>query len=717
LAGLDSPRKTGVPLRLRNGFWDLELADGGAQVTSLGFDASGGSRWCANLLKTGAPRASHLPLTGPTGAQTGYVDADGRWQLSSSSPAAKVRTLSAREVEIEGIGYGEVQESWRLRLAGEKLEWSIRQTWRRETVVVDAFAPGLFFSAQAAWGEATLFQLWERGMAKDAFYGSGSILGPECQTPTTRHTRAAAGGWAIAKLLSHACPNGDLLVTTSHHLKKGEITNFSSMLGQSPWCDAAGPRTMRADEAVETTLTLEPVAVETGVALDVVLNGPLQREAAVNRRFFDIYANCGLMADTHDWRIGNSPSGYVALLCRHMHAEMLKFGVPRGPLGPDSMDLQRVLIGEVTRMADHLVGDDTVGPGYQSTTSLDLYTSYLLCMRDVLLLTSDRELGERLWRGARRALVQLNRQIAEGRGMIFAARDEGNDYWDWISRNGYIGYVNVLAWMALRAAAEVAQWLDHPAEIPALDTQADRVREKYDRDFWSEERGYYADWIDTEGVPRFYLYGPPQFMAVCAGMVPADRARRIVDAVIARRRELGLEWENCFSIQTNLHDAEEFSFMYRRFGANVTRFGETMNGGCLASWNYQWIGALVKAGRVDEAVCAWRKFLARVAQTSLVEGSNYWDYAGQPSRTVVQAVMIPKEFPAYEPIAAEPFLADQGLVACALPRWLLGIELSFAGVAVSPVLPSDAYPAKVSVRHLGRERVLEILSATAHRWV
>jgi hypothetical protein len=706
-----------VPLHLRNGYWDIELAEGRALVTSLGFDATGNSRWCANLLKTGGPSASHLPLTGPIGGQSGYVDATGSWRLSSASTTAKARAVSATEVAIDGIAYGEAQESWTLRLDGTKLEWTVRQAWRSETVLVDAFVPGLFFSAQAIWGEATVFQLWERGMAKDAYYGSGTILGPECQTPTTRHTRAAAGGWAIAKLLSHAGPNGDWRVTTAHHLKKGEITNFASMLAQSPWCDAAGPRTMRAGETVETTLTLEPVADETGVALDVRLNGPLQGEAAINRRFFDGYANCGLMADTHDWRIGNSPSGYVATLCRHMHAEMLKFGVPRGPLGPDSTDLQRVLIGEVIGMADHLVRDDTVGPGYQSTTSLDLFTSYLLCMRDVLLLTGDRELGERLWRGARRALVQLNRQIAEGRGMIFTTRDEGNDYWDWISRNGHIGYVNVLAWMALRAAAEVAQWLGHSAEIPALDAQAEVVREKYDRDFWNEERGYYADWIDTEGVPRFYLYGPPQFMAICAGMVPADRARRIVDAVIARRRELGPAWEACFSIQTNLYDAEEFSFMYRRFGANVTRFGETMNGGCLASWNYQWIGALVKVGRVDEAVLAWRKFLARVGQTSLVEGSNYWDYAGQPSRTVVESVMIPKEFPCYEPIAAEPFLADQGLVACALPRWLLGIELTLAGVVVKPVLPANAYPAKVSLQHLGQERVLEILSAAEHRVV
>ncbi len=694
--------------RLQNPFWQISVDTDRPQLVSLAFDATGNSRWGTNLLKTGAPRASHLPLTGPCGGQSGYVDANGNWQLSSASRAASVPKSHELEMELDGVTYGPVEEQWRLRIDGAKLTWTVRQTWRQDTVVVDAFTPGLFFSAQTPWGEPTVFMLWERGMTKDAFYGNGTILPPECQTLTTRHTRTAAGGWAMAKLLSRTCPNGDWRVTTSHHLKKGEITNFSSMLAQSPWCDAAGPRSMRAGEAIETTLTLEAIKAETGLALDVTLRGPLESDAAVNRRFFDGYANCGLMADTHDWRIGNSPSGYVATLCRHMHAEMLKFGVPRAPLGPDSTDLQRVLVDEVTRMGDHLVKDDTVGPGYQSTTSLDLFTSYLVCMRDVLLITGDRDLGERLWRGARRALVRLNRQIEEGGGMIFANKDEGNDYWDWISRNGHIGYVNVLAWMALRAAVEVAQWLGHGEEIPALAAQADVVRAKYERDFWSEERGYYADWVDKAGVPRFYLYGPPQFMAICAGMIPPERARRVVDAVIARRHELGPAWENCFSIQTNLYDAEEFSFMKRAFNADVTRFGETMNGGCLASWNYQWIGALVKVGRVDQALAEWRKFMARVAQTSLVEGSNYWTFDGKPSRTVVESVMIPKEFLSYDLIAAEPFLADQGLVACALPRWLLGIELTFAGVTATPVLPASSLPATVRIKHLGQERMVEI---------
>src|SRR6185295_20219442 len=116
-----------VPFRLQNPFWQLSLDSAHPQLTSLGFDATGQSRWCANLLKTRAPRASHLPLTIPCHAQSGYVDAGGTWQLSASGRAPLPRVASESEVEIDEIAYGNVREHWKLRLEGAKLEWTIRQ--------------------------------------------------------------------------------------------------------------------------------------------------------------------------------------------------------------------------------------------------------------------------------------------------------------------------------------------------------------------------------------------------------------------------------------------------------------------------------------------------------------------------------------------------------------------------------------------------------------
>ncbi|QYM78477.1 hypothetical protein K0B96_14405 [Horticoccus luteus] len=695
---------------LRNGFWRVVVAAEQPRVAELQFDAWGEGKWCANLLKTGAPRSSHLPLTGPVGAQSVYVDASGNWRRSGESLLARLSAgRTATEVTLGEIEFGAVRETWRLRLDGARLTWTIRQEWKETVEVADALTPGLFFAAEAAWGEATVFQLWERGMAGDGFYGNGTILGTESVTAWTRQTRREGGGWVVAKLLSHAVPNGDWRVATSHHLKKGEILNFASVLGQSAWCDAAGPRTFRAGEVVETEIAWEPAASETGMALGVEVERGATgwREAEVTRRFFDVYANCGIMADTQLWRLGNQPAGYVALFCRYMQSEMLKFGVPRGALGPASTDGQDVLVGEVTRMAENLRRSGTVGAGYQSSTSLDFYPSFLVAMRDVLVVTGDRESGAELWAGAEAALARLRAQLAEGGGLISTARETGNDYWDWIARTGHIGYVNILAWMGLRAASEVARWLGREDEAAAAERDAAAVGAAFNAEFWSEEKGFYADWVEADGRGHFYLYAPPQLMAICAGMVPEEKARRVVAAILARRHELGPAWENCFSIQTNFYDAETQSFMFRTFGSDVTRFGQTMNGGCLASWNYHWIGALMKTGHTAEAVEAWRRVVARFEQTALVEGCNYWDYQGEPSRTMIP-VEIPGEFPSYDLISAEPFLADQGLVAAALPRWLLGVEPTLEGVKLGPVAAPELTPAQVTLRHLGEERVVEV---------
>ena len=675
------------------------LAADRAQLVSLRFDARGGSRWCENLLKTGIPRSVRHPLALPWGGQSGYVDAAGRWHLSSSGPAPRVLAVSDAEREIDGVRYGAVREHWRLRLDGPRLEWTVGQEWLAETELADAFTPGLFFSARAQWGEATVFQLWERGMVQDAFYGNGNMMAPEAAALNSRATREAQGGWSIAKLYSHACPNGDLRVTVSHHLKKGEVLNYASLLAQSPWCDAAGKRTAREGETTGATLVLEPLAAETGAALAIALGEGWERDNALNRRFFDTHANCGIMADTHEWRLGNEPSGYVALMCRYMHAEMLRFGIRREPLGQHCRDPHEVLIDELGRMAGNLVSQGTLGKGFQSATSLDFFPSYLLAMRDTLVLSGDRALGGRLWAGAKRALAQVATMLDEGGDLIFSPRNHGNDYWDWISRDGHIGYLNILTWMALGAAAEVARWLGDEDESRRADRMAEALREKFEAKFWCEERGFYADWIDVGGERHFYLYAGPQVMAIAAGMVPDDRARRVLDAIRRRRRELGPAWETCFSLQTNFYDAEKYSLMYRLNGTDETRFGETMNGGCLISWNYYWIGALARVGRGEEAAAVWRSLLERFAATSLLEGSNYWNHSGQPSRTLT---------PNHEVAGAEPFLADQGLVAAALPRWLLGILPTFDGISVAPVLPASAYPATVRLLHLGQERTIEI---------
>ena len=695
-----------MDIRIQNEFWNICFAGDHPLVTSLAFDASGQSRWCANLLKAGSPVSLGSPIAGIHGAQSGYFDASKQLHVSSSCSSFRISRPTDCELLVRDISYGSVHEQWRLRVVGARLVWKIEQRWISGTGVLDGFFPGLFFTAHAKWGEATVFQLWDRAASQDDFYGISAHLATEGSCSVSRRTRTEVGGWSIAKLLSHARPNGDLRVSVNKYLKKGELLNYMSFLAQGLSCEPEASLTIRGGESIQAEMTLEPVPPDTGLALDIDLRGDLQNVNAVNRRLFDTHVNCAIMADTRSWRFGNEPSGYVALLCQYMYSEMVKYGVMRGQLGQDCVNARQVLTEEVEQMAANLLSRGTIGSGYMSANALDLLPSFLLAMRDSLVTHGDRAIGEQLFPAAWLATRQLIDQLAQGHGMIFAPEERAHDYWDWIARNGRLTSVNVLVYMGLLAFGEMAKWLGRGPEYDAVKTHAQTIKNIFNEQFWSEERGFYADWIDSRGNAKFFLYAGPQLQAIVAGMAPPGRARKVVESIQRRRRELGQPWSACFSLQTNLFDAEEYSTMFRKFKSDQTRFGQTMNGGCLLSWNYYWIGALVTVGMIDEAIRSWSRVVGRFAATSLVEGSNFWDYSGQPSRTT---------FPQDELAAYEPFLSDQGLVSVALPRWLLGIELKLDGISVAPVLPPSEYPITLNLFHLGKEVAVEIPGLTPTR--
>lgn len=683
-------------MELANGYWMVQLSSTHARIDSLSFDALGHGRYGDNLLKLSSP--AHVDgIAAGCGAQTGYCSNRGTMLLSATAGPARAERVGASELAVRDIRYGDVEEHWRLRLEHDRLVWTIEQRWGADLQLTDMLAPALFFAARSEYGEATVCQIWHTNTSQDDFYDGARLRLVEGAPPYSRRTARDKPAYCIAKLLSHARPNGDLRLSVTGHLKKGELLNVMSFLGQSLWCEPDAPCFgIAAGDRLVAEIVLQPIACETGspgCSLDIDLQGALREDVTTNRRFFDTHVNCGIMADTARWRFGNEPSGYVALFCLYMHAEMLKFGVPGAPLGPGTVDAQGVLALEVAEMARSLMSTGTVGPGYQANTSLDNIPSFLLAMRDLCVLTGDRDAAARMFPAAWIAARQLMQRLAQGDRMIATDRKRGNDYWDWIARDGRLTSINVLTYMALAAFREVARWLDRAAEHDLATEAAGALAERFNADFWAEDRGYYADWIGADGTAHFYLYAGPQLQAIVSGMVPPDRAGRVVDAIRRRRAELGPEWSGCFSLQTNFFDAQQHTTPYLDGDPEVTRFGQTMNGGCLASWNYYWIGALVKTGYVEEALEAWRAIVRRFGATSLVEGCNYWDYAGAPSRTT------PADLPE---LSYEPFLADQGLVAAALPRWLLGIDPRLDQLRVEPVLPTAAYPATVSLQYLGK---------------
>lgn len=81
--------------------------------------------------------------------------------------------------------------------------------------------------------------------------------------------------------------------------------------------------------------------------------------------------------------------------------------------------------------------------------------------------------------------------------------------YDIVGFGGQDGLVAALAVQAMRGLEELCSWLGNEtgaARYRVLHRSGVRA---YNDLLWDEERGHYADWVDTAGRRRFYLYHLP----------------------------------------------------------------------------------------------------------------------------------------------------------------------------------------------------------------
>lgn len=98
-------------------------------------------------------------------------------------------------------------------------------------------------------------------------------------------------------------------------------------------------------------------------------------------------------------------------------------------------------------------------------------------------------------------------------------------------RSGKPVEIQALWYHALRVMADLARRLDTVDRTGEFDALADRVRESFNRLFWSEERGYLADVVDGETADCSLR--PNQVIAASLrhSMLPAERALSVVETV------------------------------------------------------------------------------------------------------------------------------------------------------------------------------------------
>jgi glycogen debranching enzyme len=163
--------------------------------------------------------------------------------------------------------------------------------------------------------------------------------------------------------------------------------------------------------------------------------------------------------------------------------------------------------------------------------------------------TADRELIESLWPNVEAALEWMDVYgDADGDGFIEYARhsSQGLVQQGWKDSHDSVFHadgsmaegpialseVQGYAYAAKRGAARLAALLKKEAKAAELARQAERLRQKFERDFWCDELGTYALALDGCKNPC-RVRSSNAGHCLYAGIVHADRARRVAAALLS----------------------------------------------------------------------------------------------------------------------------------------------------------------------------------------
>lgn len=288
------------------------------------------------------------------------------------------------------------------------------------------------------------------------------------------------------------------------------------------------------------------------------------------------------------------------------------------------------------------------------------HPEWIATAASLVLLSGDRELGERLWPGVDLALRHYVDSDSDGvNDWELAAYPEQPDTTGWQG-----GFLYAQAWWvwSLHLASEMAQYLGRPEVVP-LGERAVAAQEAMERAFARDDG--YAVWLDDRGNQHPHV-GHCAILPVALGVASTESATRVVDAMASEA-----VWLDPFG-------------PYRANRGSGLAGGDRVWG--FMRWNY--IQALFEAGRPDTA--------AR--------------YSGVWARQELNAGLpAPESYPSpITGITGQGYVWTAGRALRALTFGLFGLRPLAEGLRIDPKLPA-AWPEMELASVPLRGRLLDIV--------
>ncbi|MCX6358713.1 MAG: hypothetical protein NT029_02815 [Armatimonadetes bacterium] len=690
------------PAVLEGRFGRAEVDAARPALLSLTLRRPGGALEQHSIL---APIGSPWPRGVAGWAQGGYtyaVDAAGKRYESRHLPPDRVVASAPGKLVLEGVkltagpgGKPVATERWTLSTVGGDLSWSVERRWLVPFAARLAGTPGLFSSFRRATDAELLpnsvtHTLWVQPDGLRSWLDPTYRAWPADYKLSLENCAVVAkpDTWAVAKLWTswHAEADPRLEVKGGHLYRRG-FFGWRAELGavSSP----VMPRNYRAGEVERVTLTVAAVD-KRATGYQLVAQIPDKEVQGALQSFYGSLLNGGVVNDQKHFNFGNETDGWYYDGSTWMQGLALAAGVPAaGKTAREPYDVASAFRGHLAAILGTLdpVGRGNFGYDWGGGFA-DARLNNVTGAREYLLHTGDlafiRQILPDLERGVGWFLARRNAQGLADLGEV------AHWYYDAMPSSGVNANHNALLYRACRQMAEMEAAAGHADRSRMYTRVADEVRSAFNATLWNEEAPggpRITDWIAHSGEKVTYAADVCQFPAVAFGMVPQDRARRLL-ATLDRRiaeleRDYGYTGSASLSAYWPVPDHINGLAWQRAFPIY-------MNCGSFLAITYYEIMARIEAGDVDGAWERMRRFSQGIRRHSGA-GNNWVTVKGEVAAG-----------------ADEPYLSDMVVVPAALVRGFLGIEPTWDRLVVRPHLPKGWRRASAEILYKGVRTRVEI---------
>jgi hypothetical protein len=178
-------------------------------------------------------------------------------------------------------------------------------------------------------------------------------------------------------------------------------------------------------------------------------------------------------------------------------------------------------------------------------------------------------------------------------------------WFDTYKFQGADAYSNAADYRAFRCMVDLETLAGRPDLAKHYRDDADRMEAVYFKLFYNADTGVLAGWRARDGTLHDYMFPWVNGFAICQGLVPAGKAKAILEVLLAKLDKIGFHSYH-LGLPTNLTPMSPADYIPHTSGAPKRADGTDtwqvyMNGGATPALEYYVIQALYQTGQYDAA--------------------------------------------------------------------------------------------------------------------